>query len=76
MDISYTDEQEMLKRTSREFLKQECPKSLVRDMEEDKKGYVPELWRKMADLGWMGLPLPEQYGGTGGDFLDLVILLR
>jgi alkylation response protein AidB-like acyl-CoA dehydrogenase len=45
-------------------------------MEEDEKGYVPELWKEMADLGWMGLPFPEKYGGGGFTFLDLVILLE
>jgi alkylation response protein AidB-like acyl-CoA dehydrogenase len=45
-------------------------------MEEDEKGYVPELWKEMADLGWIGLPFPEQLGGGGFKFLDLVILLE
>jgi alkylation response protein AidB-like acyl-CoA dehydrogenase len=66
----------MLRKMARDFLTTECPKKLVRDMEEDPKGYVPELWRKMAELGWQGLPFPEQYGGGDGSFLDLVILLE
>ena len=45
-------------------------------MEEDERGYTQELWRKMANLGWMGLPFPEKYGGKGGDFLDLVIMME
>jgi 3-oxocholest-4-en-26-oyl-CoA dehydrogenase beta subunit len=57
-------------------LANECTKAFVRQMEEDEKGYSPDLWRKMADLGWMGLPLPERYGGGGGSFLDLAILLE
>jgi alkylation response protein AidB-like acyl-CoA dehydrogenase len=76
MDLSFSEEQEMLWKSARDFLASKCPKALVRQMEEDEKGYVPELWKEMADLGWMGLPFPEKYGGGGFTFLDLVILLE
>ncbi len=76
MDLGLTEPQEMLKKMARDFLTTECPKKLVREMEEDDKGYVPELWLKMAELGWQGLPFPEQYGGGGGSFLDLAVLLE
>ena len=76
MDLGLTEPQEMLKKMARDFLTIECPKKLVREMEEDDKGYVPELWLKMADLGWQGLPFPEEYGGGGGSFLDLAVLLE
>ena len=76
MDFGLSEEQEMLKTTARDFLERECPISLVRDMEEDEKGYPPELWHKMAELGWLGLVFPEEYGGEGGDFLDLTVLLE
>lgn len=76
MDFSFSEEQELLRKASREFLRENCPKSFVREMEEDEKGYSPQLWQKMAELGWMGLILPEEYGGAGGDFLDLVVLLE
>jgi alkylation response protein AidB-like acyl-CoA dehydrogenase len=66
----------MLKNSSREFLERECPTSFVRAMEEDSKGYTPELWKKIADLGWLGLPFPEEYGGLGLSYLDLTILLE
>jgi len=76
MDFELNEKQEMLKKTARGFLENECPTSLVREMEEDERGYSPELWRKMAELGWMGLVLPEKYGGMGGNFLDLTVLLE
>jgi alkylation response protein AidB-like acyl-CoA dehydrogenase len=44
-------------------------------MVEDEKGYTDELWKKMSELGFMGLLVPEQYGGTGGSFLDMAVLL-
>ncbi|MBM3947031.1 MAG: acyl-CoA dehydrogenase [SAR202 cluster bacterium] len=76
MDLGYSEEQELLKKTAREFLQVECSKKLVRAMEEDEKGYSPELWKKMADLGWQGLIIPEKYGGSGLSFLDLCLLLE
>lgn len=76
MDFKFSDEQKMLRESARSFLETECSKTFVREMEKDEKGYSPELWRKMADLGWMGIIFPESYGGIGGDFLDLIILLE
>jgi len=76
MDIGLSEEQEILKASARDFLATECPKKLVKELDESDKGYSPELWRKMAELGWMGLVFPEDYGGSGGTFLDLVVLLE
>lgn len=76
MNLDLTEEQEMLRTMAKDFLIKECPKTLVRELEENEKGYSPELWGKMADLGWMGLVLPEEYGGMGMDYMDLIILLQ
>ena len=74
MDFDFNEEQKMLKTSAREFLEKECPKSLVKQMVEDEKGNPPDLWHKMAELGWLGLIYPEKYGGIGGNLLDLVAL--
>ena len=76
MDLSLNEPQEMLRKMARDFFMDKCPKSLVREMVEDEKGYPPELWREMAGLEWMGLVIPEEHGGTGGNFLDLAVLLE
>jgi alkylation response protein AidB-like acyl-CoA dehydrogenase len=76
MNLDLTEEQEMLRTSARDFLSKECPKSLVRKLEEDEKGFSPELWSKMAELGWLGLVLPEKYNGMGMGFMDLIILLQ
>ena len=76
MDFGLGEEQVMLKTSARDFLEKECPKTLVRDMMEDEKGYSPELWKKMADQGWLGLAIPEEYGGAGMTFLDLTVLME
>jgi len=76
MDLGLSEEQEMLKKSARDFLQKECPKRLVRQLDESDEGYSTELWRRMAELGWMGLVFPEKYGGGGRSFLDLAILLE
>jgi alkylation response protein AidB-like acyl-CoA dehydrogenase len=74
MDFSLSEEQEMLRKSARDFLADKCPKTYVKQMETDEKGYSPALWKEMAELGWQGLALPEKYGGSGMEFLDLAIL--
>jgi alkylation response protein AidB-like acyl-CoA dehydrogenase len=76
MDFGFSEEQEMLRSSARDFLAKEAPMTFVRAMMEDEVGFTGELWRKMAELGWMGLVLPEQYGGSGLDFVDLVVVLE
>ncbi len=76
MDLGLSEEQELLKNSAREFLEKECPEEHVRAMEEDEKGYSPALWKKMADLGWQGLMIPEAQGGAGFSFLDLCVLVE
>ena len=76
MDLGLNEVQQMLRSSAQEFLSQECPLTLVREMEEDSRGYTDGLWRQIVSLGWTGLAFPEQYGGTGGSFLDLAVLLE
>jgi len=76
MDLGLSEEQEMLKTSARDFLQKECPKKLVKQLDESDEGYSPELWQKIAGLGWLGLMFPDKYGGSGGSFLDLVVLLE
>jgi alkylation response protein AidB-like acyl-CoA dehydrogenase len=76
MDLGLSEEQQLLQQNARDFLEKECPESLVRAMEEDEKGYSPELWKKMADQGWQGLLIPEEYGGAAFNFMDLMVLIE
>jgi alkylation response protein AidB-like acyl-CoA dehydrogenase len=76
MDFGFSEEQEMLRSSARDFLAKEAPMTYVRKMMDDEVGFTAELWKKMADLGWMGLILPEQYGGSGLDFVDLIVVLE
>lgn len=76
MDVTLSEEQEMLKTVARDFLTEKCPTTFVREMGKDEKGYSPQMWQEIADLGWIGLIFPEKYGGGGMSFLDLYILLE
>ena len=76
MKLDLTEEQQMLKKSARDLFEKEFPKTLVRQMEEDPSGYSPAVWKKMAELGWIGLVIPEEYGGSGFAFMDLVVLLE
>ena len=76
MDLRFTETQEILKKMARDFLTTECPKTLVRKLEQSEEGYSPEIWKKMAELGWMGLIIPEEHGGMGYPFQDLAVLLE
>ncbi len=75
MNFDLSEEQQILKDSARSFLTKECPSTFVREMEEDEQGFTWELWEKMAELGWLGLMIPEEYGGSAMSFLDLAVLL-
>ena len=76
MDLGFSKDQKMIRTSVKEFLEMECPSDKVRELEEDEKGYDPEMWQMMAELGWMGIILPEEYNGTEGDFIDLMIVIE
>ena len=75
MDFDFSPDQYTLRDEARRFLEQQCPTSHVREFIDDPNGWSRDLWKRMADLGWMALPFPEEAGGLGQTFLDLVLLL-
>jgi alkylation response protein AidB-like acyl-CoA dehydrogenase len=74
MDLSLSTAQELLRDAARDFLAQECPRSFVKEVDESETGFSTELWQKMAELGWIGMIIPEEYGGGGNSFMDLGVL--
>ena len=76
MDFTLSEDQEMLRKSARAFLADKCTKSYVRQMETDEAGYSPTLWKEMAELGWLGLAIPDLYGGSGMEFSNLAVLLE
>jgi alkylation response protein AidB-like acyl-CoA dehydrogenase len=76
MKLTLSEEQEMLRKTARDFLTEKCSKKFVKQMEESETGYSRELWQEMAELGWIGLAFPGKYGGGDMSSLDLAVLLE
>ncbi|MBI5584071.1 MAG: acyl-CoA/acyl-ACP dehydrogenase [Deltaproteobacteria bacterium] len=74
MDLDFTTEQNTFRESVSRFLANECPFDRVRQLEESAQGYAAELWPRMAELGWLGMSFPEEYGGFGGEFMYTVIL--
>ena len=74
MDLSLTEQQELLQRAARDFLTTECPEAAMRALDATESQFSREVWDKMAELGWMGLLVPEQYGGFGGSYTDMGVL--
>ena len=75
MDFSFSEEQEILRAAVVKFMKRECPREYTRRCDEEK---IPPLvlFKKIGELGWLGLAIPEEYGGSGGSVVDLAILLE
>ena len=76
MDFGFSKDQDLIRKSAREFFEKECPKEKVRELKHDAKGYDPKTWKKMVDLGFLGLIIPEAYQGTEGEFLELVIFME
>ncbi len=73
MDFGFSDEQEMLRATAREFVTDVCPAERAKEWDEE-SAVPPELFKGMADLGWFSLPFAEQDGGDGGGPVELVLI--
>ena len=76
MDILFTSDEEMLRDAARTFLGSECSTAIVREMEKDPKGYPPDLWRKVTELGWPGMALPEKFGGLEMPMVQLGLIFE
>src|SRR5258705_4430746 len=71
IDLALDDDQLLLQRSASEFFRKRYPPEVVREIEDGGLGYAPDVWQEMARLGWLGINFPEEFGGTGGTFLDL-----
>ncbi len=76
MDLSLTEEQEMLKNSTRDFVQRECPKKTLIALDKTDTGFSPETWKKAAELGWLGMLVPEKYGGGGTCLTDVAVLFE
>ena len=76
MNLDFTEEQDILRSSAKSFVEKECDNEKVREIEDSSEGYSKEIWNKMVELGWMGIAYPEEYGGYGGEFMDLIVLME
>lgn len=74
MDLALNEVQTMLQNTAREFMDAEMPKSRVLEIDDSPTGFAVDLWEKMCDIGWAGMVIPEEYGGSGNSFTDLGVV--
>src|SRR5262249_13124433 len=76
MDYSFTSDQQLLKNSARAFLDEHCKSAAVRLLWDDPRGESDTMWKEMAQLGWLGLSLPEAYGGSALGMVESAILLE
>ncbi len=76
MYLNFNDEQKMLAQTARRFVEKECPSSRIRQLITTETAYDAALWEQMAAQGWMGLTIPEEFGGLGESWLTATALFE
>jgi alkylation response protein AidB-like acyl-CoA dehydrogenase len=77
-ELVLTEEQELLRRTAADFVQSHSPLTRVRQLRDsdDAVGYSVDLWRRMSALGWPGIILPEEHGGLGLGYAELILVLE
>ncbi len=76
LDLALTESEEMLKKTALDFMHRDAPKEVVQALQETDTGYTKELWRKVVEMGWLGIIIPEEYGGTGSTLTSAGVLFE
>jgi len=74
MNFDFSDEQKQLREEARRFLDEKCPPKAVRTVLDGKASYDKELWKGLAEMGFLGVAIPESYGGTGAGHLELCVI--
>ena len=74
MNFDFSDEQKQMRDEARKFLAEKCPPKAVRAVVDGKAPYDRELWKGLAEMGFLGVAIPEAYGGTGAGHLELCVI--
>jgi len=74
MNFDFSDDQKMLKEQAHKFLSEKCTPKTVRAVYQSGSTYDRALWKQIAELGWAGTAIPEQYGGLGLGYLELCVI--
>jgi alkylation response protein AidB-like acyl-CoA dehydrogenase len=76
MDLSLTETQEEFKKVAEDFVKAEVPAHQMTQWYKNKQTFQPQLVKKAAEIGWLGMMLPEQYGGSGVSTMDCAVVFE
>ena len=77
MNFAFSEEQEELRNIVRQFLEAKSPESAVREQMDTERGFDPEVWSQMAEqLGLQSLIVPEEFGGQGYGYVELIVVLE
>jgi alkylation response protein AidB-like acyl-CoA dehydrogenase len=76
MNFGFTEEQNLLKDQVQRFMKEACPMNRVREISSSDSAFDQALWQQAAELGWLGLTIPENFGGLGLKWIDLIVVLE
>jgi len=74
MNFDFSDDLKQLRDQARRFLSEQCPPAVVRRSLDGERPYAPPLWQEIANMGWIGAAIPEQYGGAGLGYEGLCVL--
>ena len=74
MNFDFSDEQKQMRDEARKFLTEKCPPKAVREVLDGKAPYDKELWKGLAEMGFLGVAIPEQFGGAGAGHLELCVI--
>ncbi len=76
MNFDFSEQQKLIQSEARKFLREQCPPERMRQVMEQDAAFDDDLWSRIRDLGWMGLAIPEQYGGLGLGYLELCVIAQ
>lgn len=74
MDLSLNETQRMLQKTVEDFIARDANRDKLIELQQTPRGYSDEIWRAASELGWVGMMIPEQYGGGGSDFSTTAVV--
>jgi alkylation response protein AidB-like acyl-CoA dehydrogenase len=74
VNFGFSDDEQAIKRTAREFLEARYPLTTVRRLAEDARGFTDEQWAELVELGWSGVIVPEESGGLGLGAVELIVI--
>ena len=76
MNLDFSEDQKLLQQTARDFLDEQSPLTVCREVLESDQPYAAELWKSTAEMGWQGAVIPEEYGGAGFGYLELAMIAQ